>query len=268
MVLMVRLMLWCVLCGIGPLPVLAKEAVILVPYLGHYVLELRHNPASNGSVAALKGHLEVRVEQSCEGWSTQQSLGFRMLGEDGSELEHLAHLRSFEDHDGGFTFTARTWDNRRMTEEVAGVVSANSQGGTRIVRYSRPEASQRSLAAATIFPTEHARQVIDAARAGKHMLLHSVFDGSSLKNPVQISTSIGEPKSPRAGAVGALARHTSWSLRLAYFAADAVEPLPEFQTSVELYDNGVVGDMIYDYGEFEVDVILKDVSLLPEAQCP
>lgn len=244
---------------------------MLVPYLGHYVLELRHNPASNGSVVALKGHLEVRVEQSCEGWSTQQSLGFRMLGEDGSQLAHLAHLahfRSFEDHDGGFTFTARNWDNRRVTEQVAGVVARNPQYGTRMVRYSRPEASQHSFAAATIFPAEHARQVIDAARAGKHMLLHSVFDGSSHENPLQISTSIGEPKPPRVGAVGALARHTSWSLRLAYFSADATDLLPDFQTSVELYDNGVVGDMIYDYGEFEVGVTLKDVSLLPVAHCP
>ena len=263
---MVKLIAWCVLLGIAT--VAAKAQVPLVPYLGHYALELRRNTASKGSVAALKGHLEVRAERSCEGWSTQQFLGFRMIGEDGSDLEHLALLRSFEDHVGGFTFTSQSWENRLLTEDVAGVAGRDPRDGTRTVRYSKPDTSAQRLAAETIFPNEHARQIVDAARAGEHVLMHTVFGGSSLENPVQISTWIGAPKTPRAGGVGALAAHTSWSVRLAYFALNALEPLPDFQMSVELYDNGVAGDMIYDYGDFEVNVILKQVTLLPIAPCP
>jgi hypothetical protein len=97
--------LCAVSCAAGA--VTAQAQVSLVPYLAVYILELRHDPASNSSMAALKGHLEVRIEQSCEGWDAQQSLGFRMLGKDGAELEHLAHQRSFEDKGGDFTFRLR-----------------------------------------------------------------------------------------------------------------------------------------------------------------
>jgi len=259
------MLLLFVLGVVGSMQVRAQLA--LTPYHGRYALELRHDSISSGGVAGLKGHLEVRVEQSCDGWSTQQSLGFRVIGQDGSDFEHLAHLQSFEANGGDFTFNSQTWENRQSVEQVAGVAGRDPRDGTAMVRYSKPEASRARLTAQTIFPADHAREVGDAARAGKRVLMHTVFDGSSIDNPFQISSWIGNPRAPRAADVGALAQHSSWPVRLAYFAVDATDPLPQFEMSVVLYDNGVAGDMVYDYGEFEVNVILKEVTLLPVANC-
>ena len=38
--------------------------------------------------------------------------------------------------------------------------------------------------------------------------------------------------------------------------------------SVRLFDNGVAGDMIYDYDDFGIDVTLETVELLPQPRCP
>ena len=266
----IRFMLWC-LPGIAlSLDVQADDrpAPEPVPYRAYYTLELRPDSASGGGVAALKGHLEARFEQSCDGWSTQQSLGFRMIGADGVGFEHLAYLSAFEDSDArDFTFNSRTWEDRQPLENVAGVASRESRDSAVLVRYSNPQELRASLPAQTIFPGEHVRQVLHAARAGEHTLMHTVFDGSSVDNPVQVATWIGKPRPPRADAEGALAGHTSWPVRLAYFAADTTDPLPQFEMSVVLYDNGIAGDSVYDYGEFEVDVTLKELTLLPVANC-
>lgn len=256
---------------LGPVRVAESEpaAVSLVPYHAEYTLALRHHAAaSNAGIAALKGRLEVRIEHSCDGWSTQQSMGFRMLGEDGSDLEHLAFFNAFEEHgNDGFTFASRTWADRQLAEQVAGVVSRDNIDGPAMVRFSKPDNRQAQLPTQALFPSEHARQVLAGARAGKRGFMHIVFDGSSVDNPLQISSWIGNVRPQGRDSVGALAQHRSWPVRLAYYALDATRSLPQFEMSVELYDNGVAGDMVYDYGEFAVSVTLEKLALLPTAQC-
>jgi hypothetical protein len=261
----------CLLVLLGPICVVASEpvAVSLVPYHAEYAVALRHDAArSNAGIAALKGRLEVRIEHSCDGWSTQQSMGFRMLGEDGSDLEHLAFFNAFEEHENhGFTFASRTWADRQLTEQVAGVVSRDVTNGPAMVRYSKPDNRQVQLSTQALFPSEHARLVLAGARAGKRGFMHIVFDGSSVDNPLQISSWIGDVRPQGRDSVGVLAQHRSWPVRLAYYALDATQALPQFEMSVALYDNGVAGDMVYDYGEFEVSVTLEELALLPIAQC-
>ena len=147
------------------------------------------------------------------------------------------------------------------------MVARDWRNGDTTVRYSKPAASQQLLAKETIFPSEYARQVLAAAQAGRHVLMHTVFDGSSLENPVQISTSIGNPIAPGSAGLTTLAQHTAWPVHLAYFPAGTAQPLPSFQMNVVLYDNGVAGDMVYDYGGFEIGVTLEKVTLLPIASC-
>jgi hypothetical protein len=244
-------------------------SVPLVPYHAEYTLALRqHAVGGEAGIAALKGRLEVRIEHSCDGWSTQRSIGFRMLGEDGSNFEHLAFFNAFEEHgNNGFTFASRTWADRQLAEQVAGVVSRDVISGMAVVRFSKPDSRQAPLPAKAIFPSEHARRVLAGARAGQRGLMHVVFDGSSVDNPLQISSWIGEVRPQGRGRVAALAQYRSWPVRLAYYALDATQSLPQFEMSVDLYDNGVAGDMLYDYGDFEVSVTLEALALLPVADC-
>ena len=37
--------------------------------------------------------------------------------------------------------------------------------------------------------------------------------------------------------------------------------------SAEVFDNGVIGNMIYDYGNFAIDVTLKELEPLPKPEC-
>jgi hypothetical protein len=239
----------------------------IAPHAAQYRLSLHPNGAAD--VVAVKGRLEVRFEASCDGWRLEQSLGFRMVVEDGSGLEHLAYLVGFEENDGAsFTFETHTWENRQLVEKVSGVVRKDPATGAVRVRYAAPEARAEALPAGTLFPGEHVRALLAAARAGERSTMRTVFDGSTADNPYEISAWIGNEHGPGSADPLALAGRRSWPVRLAYFTLDATEPRPDFEMSVRLFDNGVAGDMIYDYDDFGIDVTLETVELLPQPRCP
>jgi hypothetical protein len=244
----------------------AGAAESLAPHVARYALTL-HPSSRGGEVAALRGRLEVRFAASCDGWELIQSLGFRMLGQDGATLEHLAHLTAFEERNGsGFVFNMRTWEDRELVEALAG--TARRETGMVRLRYAQPEERVEELPPDTVFPAQHVRALLAAARAGERVVMRTVFDGSSEDNPFQVSTAIGPRRGASADAPPALAGRASWPLRLAYFDLDAVEPRADFEMSVTLFDNGVAGDMVYDYGDFAIDVRLEEVELLPLPGCP
>jgi len=246
----------------------ANAGEALAPHAAHYRLSL-HPGHGRGDVVAVKGRLEVRFESSCDGWRLEQSLGFRMLAEDGSGLEHLAHLVGYEERDGtSFTFDTRTWEDRELVEQVSGVVTRDPGSGDVSVRYAAPQARHEALPADTVFPGQHVQQVLAAARAGERRVLRTVFDGSTSENPYEVSALIGMPRSAGDDDPAPLRGRRSWPVRLAYFGLGALEPRSDFEMSVRLFDNGIAGDMIYDYDDFAIDVTLEGVELLPAPRCP
>lgn len=243
-----------------------SAAAALLPHVAHYRLSHHHSDADS-RVRAVKGLMEVRFEISCDGYRIDQYLGFNVLSDDDSRLEHLAYLSSFEDADGkDFWFDARSYENRRLTEELGGraTIEASGEGEA---RYTRPQEVSQDLPAGTMFPVGYLRNVIDAARAGRKSVRLTVFDGSSKDNPYEISTFIGAVEEQSSEEIRALEGSVHWPMRLAYFRVDATGLAPEFEMSADVYENGVIGNMIYDYGSFAIGVTLEKVEALPRPEC-
>jgi hypothetical protein len=244
----------------------AAPGIGLLPHIAHYRLS-RHHAESDGGVIAVKGRMEVRVEISCDGFKIDQYLGFHIMNEDESQLEHLAYLSSFEDADGGaFVFNTRTYENRVLVEEIAGVARAPAAGPGEM-RYTQPRRATETLPEGTLFPVGHMKSIIDSARAGRKSVRHSVFDGSTQDNPFEISTFIGDRADDSRDDVDALEGISYWPVRLAYFSIGAMDPSPQFEMSADVYENGIIGNMIYDYGDFAIDVKLEEVKKLPAPDC-
>ena len=244
----------------------AAPGVGLVPHVAHYRLS-RHHAEPDSGIIAVSGRMEVRVEVSCDGFKIDQYLGFHIMSDDESQLEHLAYLSSFEDADGGaFWFNTRTYENRILVEDIAGVarVPATGPGET---GYTRPRRADEALPEGTLFPVGHMKAIIDAARAGRKSVRHSVFDGSTLENPFEISAFIADRAVDSRDDIAAIEGVPYWPVRLAYFGIGAVDPTPQFEMSANVYENGVIGSMIYDYGNFAIDVKLEAVKKLPAPDC-
>ncbi len=249
-----------------PRPADSASGIDLLPHVARYSLSRNYASADSG-IAAVKGMMEVRLEISCDGYRIEQYLGFRVLGDDESQFEHLAYLSSFEDAASGeFYFEARTFENRQLTEEFAGKATLNESGSGK-ARYTRPETTTQALPKGTVFPIKHLELIIEAARNSEKGVRHTVFDGSTKENPYEISTFIGTAGQGDGKNIAALSGATFWPIRLAYFKIGAVKLAPEFEMSADVFENGVIGNMIYDYGNFAIDVTLEEVEALKKPEC-
>lgn len=229
----------------------------------------KHIDSVATDIAGIKGRLELTFEVACDGWLMEQYIGFRLYHVEGTGLEHVAHLSGWESSDGtDYWFNTRSYQDRELLEELAGAAHLPGDGRSGEARFSKPEKETRPLPTGTIFPARHLADLITAARAGEHHVTRTVFDGSTLDSPYEITAFIGKERAPDArSAFEPLSKLRSWPFRLAYFRIEAVEPSPEFEISAVLYENGVAGHMIYDYGDFAIDVKLRELESLPIKDC-
>ena len=229
----------------------------------------KHRGSTASDITGVNGRLEITFEVACDGWRMEQYIGFRLYDSDGGGLEHVAQLSGWELTDGArYWFSSRSYEGRKLLEELGGVSRLDEPGGSGEIRFAKPVREVRPLPAGTIFPARHLADLITAARSGKQHLTRTVFDGSTLDSPYEITAFIGTEHAPGDEEVPeSVSKTRSWSFRLAYFKLAAVQPLPEFEMSAVLYENGVAGDMIYDYGDFSIDVKLRELEAFPVQEC-
>ena len=229
----------------------------------------KHMGSQASDIAGVNGRLEITFEVACDGWRMEQYIGFRIYHPDGPGFEHVAHLSGWESTNGvDFWFSTRSYQDREVAEELGGVARLDRPGASGETRFAKPEKQVVPLPAGTIFPAKHLAELIATAKAGKQHLTRIVFDGSTLDSPYEITAFIGPERGPGDGDTPTfVSEKRSWPFRLAYFKQAAVEPSPEFELSAVLYENGVAGDMIYDYGDLSIDVKLRELEILPVAEC-
>ena len=229
----------------------------------------KHIGSATSDVTGVKGRLEITFEVACDGWRMEQYIGFRLYHAEGAGFEHVAHLSGWESTNGAdFWFNTRSYQDRELSEELGGVARLDEPGASGETRFAKPEKETVPLPAGTIFPARHLAELIATAKAGKQHLTRTVFDGSTLDSPYEITAFIGLERAPGDENVPRIvSEKRSWSFRLAYFKLEAMQPSPEFELSAVLYENGVAGDMIYDYGDFSIDVKLRELEVLPVREC-
>lgn len=229
----------------------------------------QHIGSASTDITAVKGRLEITFEVACDGWRIEQYIGFRLYHAEGAGLEHVARLSGWESTDGiDYWFNTLSYQDRELLEEISGVARLDKPGGSGLTRFAKPAKETKPLPAGTIFPARHLAELIAAARSGKQHLTRTVFDGSTLDSPYEITAFIGKERAPGGeDSPEFVAEQRSWSFRLAYFKTAAVQPSPEFELSAILYENGVAGDMIYDYGDFAIDVKLRELEPLQAQSC-
>lgn len=239
----------------------AAEAgpIELLPHRAAYRVTLAEN-GRNGSVTAVQGGLVLEWRAECEGWISNQRLGFVAATEDGPDFSYDVRFSSWESRDNTqLRFSVKSFDDGAPGEEYRGRASLEAPGGKGVAHFSLPEESRLELPAGTIFPTEHIKRLIAAAEAGERMVTHSVFDGSGKDALSTVSAVIGKAKEVEG--------ITRWPVRLAYFSARKNDATPDFSIGFDLDRRGVLYDITLDYGDFVLKGRLDRLEPLPTPDC-
>lgn len=242
----------------------------IVPHRAAYTLSLG-SARPNSGITGIEGVMVFDWSAVCEGWTLNQRMTFRIYDSDGQAIENDISFSSFESADGrNYRFSVRTVVDNEVTEQLRGRATRTGEGGGRAV-FSEPDGETVELPPGTVFPTEHTRMLIARAAAGDRSMARMVFDGATLDgafdtNAVIAQAVAGDPPSG-ANIAASLVSGRSWRVRIAYFKTGDGSTEPDYELSMRLFENGVGGDFLFEYGEFSIRARLDRLEPLPQSGC-
>lgn len=259
----------------------STDDVILVPHRAIYDLKLTKSHGTRG-IQAVRGRILYDFSgNACDGYELQ----FRQVSEldSGEGKAALSDLRSTTWEDGTakkFRFNSENLLNDKRTDTVNGHAERNA--ATVAVSLSKPKDKTFTVPVGAVFPTEHMRRIIVAAREGKTILEFPVYDGSETGEKLYNTlTVIGRPIKPGekppadAGAkIPALAKLTRWPVTISYFeqkdekAQQTGEQTPVYAISFELYENGISRALLLEYSDFTISGEMTSLEMKKEKPCP
>jgi len=256
------------------------DKVFLAPHRAVYDLKLSKTRGSR-SIEAVRGRILYDFSgNACDGYALQ----FRQVSEldSGEGKAALSDLRSTTWEDAAaktFRFNSQNLVNEQQTDTVDG--HAERTGEAVDVSLSKPTEKRFTEPLNAVFPTEHMRRIIAAAREGKTILEFPVYDGSEsgdkLYNTLTvIGRAIGPGSKPTddAGAkIPALAKLARWPVTISYFeqqsekAEHTGEQTPVYSIGFELYENGISRALTLDYPDFTISGKMTSLEMKKETPC-
>lgn len=257
------------------------DQVLLAPHRAVYDLKLSKSRGSRG-IEAVRGRILYDFSgNACDGYELQ----FRQVSEldSGEGKAALSDLRSTTWEDGQaktFRFNSENLFNERRTDLVDGHAERSTK--TVAVSLSKPKEKSFTVPAGAVFPTEHMRRIISAAREGKSVLEFPVYDGSESGEKLYNTLTIigraippGEkPPNDAAAKIPALAKLTRWPVTISYFDKKdenderTGEQTPAYSIGFELYENGISRALVLDYTDFTISGEMTSLELKDTKPCP
>lgn len=259
--------LCCFLLLTGARP---TTAIDLQPHRAIYRMSLAKADRPSDVIAA-DGVMLYRFARGCDGWTVENKTVMLLNYDNDTTTETMWSFVSWESMDGRqFRFRARYDQDGRNVEKLAGRADRPAAGKVGVARFFDPEARTLMLPAGALFPTQHMRDVIAAAAAGRHILKRTVFDGASIDNPYQVSAVFGPRPDAAAEALAkaaGLPKLPVWWTRMAFFPEDSPEEVPEFEIDAEYRADGIADHITQRFENFALDVRLKELQVLPPPDC-
>ena len=256
------------------------DKVVLAPHRAVYDLKLSKT-RGNGSIEAVRGRILYDFSgNACDGYALQ----FRQVSEldSGEGKAAVSDLRSTTWEDAAaktFRFNSENLVNEQQTDAVDG--HAERSGEAVDVSLNKPKEKRFTEPVDAVFPTEHMRRIIEAARAGKTILEFPVYDGSESGDKLYNTlTVIGRTIAPGAkppddaGAkIPALAKLPRWPVTISYFEQESEkkqqtgEQTPVYSIGFELYENGISRALTLDYPDFTISGKMTSLEMKKETPC-
>jgi hypothetical protein len=243
----------------------------LVPHRAVYRVTLL---SSTGTKSPTNAHGRVSYEFSgsrCEGYTQN----FRQITElqPAEGATRLSDMRSatFEDADEkNFAFNVTTSLDNGGSDVIDG--RAVKKDDALAIQISKPSRQTIDVDQTVLFPTEHLRRILAAARADQHLLGAKVFDGSDDGKKVFDTTSIigraiTTPADDHGVDSALLAKVKRWPVSISYFEEDKKDEGPAYTLAFDLYENGVSRALRFDYGDFVLAGEMTNLELLPSKTC-
>lgn len=245
-------------------------AAQLVPHRAVYELAARSS-AGFGRSGALRGVLTYELMEDCDGWSVNQKAGLDVTPPEGDVHRFEWSQATWEAKDGTSYryFIKDSQDgatgNQRRGELIYPKPGADGKLTTELP--SRGEITVPSV----LLPVQHTLALIERAEAGDAVFVAKIFDATVDEKPVEISAGFGRELKghQEAGAKDfpPLRDVPSRHVDFAFFVQNLPDGTPDFEQSVQLFNNGVVSEVNFEFGGLPVLGTLRRLEVLEPQTC-
>lgn len=245
------------------------QAAQLVPHRAVYELSAK-SASGFGRSGTLRGLLTYELMDDCDGWTINQKAGLDVSGADGEGHRFEWSQATWEAKDGSSYryFIKDSQDgstgNQRRGELVYPKAGADGRLTTEL-----PAKGEADIPP-VLLPVQHTLALIEHADAGDTVYLAQIFDATVDEKPVEISAGFGVSEANGktkaedfAPLKGVPSRHVSF----AFFVQNLPDGTPDFEQSVQLFDNGVVSRVNFDFGGLPVLGTLRKLEVLEPKAC-
>jgi hypothetical protein len=255
----------------------ADDSIGLASHRAVYDLKLA-SVRGKRPVASVRGRILYDFTgNECEGYALQFRQVSDIAMDEGRTM--VSDLRATTWEDGAaksFRFNSQNYVDEKLVDDVDGMAERTSADTK--VNLTKPAEKKFDLNRDVIFPTEHLKRIISAARAGKSILDIPVYDGSETGERIyQTLTVIGREIDPAthkpddvAASEPALANLKRWPVNVSYFEKGKVtsgEQTPAYAIGFELYENGISRALKLDYNDFVVSGELTRLEVKTSRAC-
>lgn len=256
----------------------AKDGVLLAPHRAVYDMVLDRTKSADG-IAEVRGRMVFEFGGSaCEGYTLNIRLVTEMTNQEGTSAVTDLRSSTWEDGPGKqFRFNSTQYRDEKITETSSGNAAKEPSDSGVVVDLKKPEEEKLRYSGPILFPTQHSRQVLEAAQDGRRIVQAKIFDGSEKGRRLYATTAfIGNKQLPGAGKkrLGNIENDdkldtlTSWPVTISYFdGVKESETTPDYEMSFQLFANGVSRDIMIDYGEFAVRGALTSLEFFKQTKC-
>jgi hypothetical protein len=249
---------------------LAATAAPAAPVADHralYEIRLaRSNPGSG--VQGVSGEMVLEVKSQCTATIVNQAFRSDFWGADSKPKHSELSISSLESRDGSsFRFSLHNVVDGLVTEDFKGIARRGQSSGAGAITYEAGAFPRAPLPQGALFPTAHMEQLLAAAKAGEHSHAIDVFDGAEKGKVYRATSVIGRKGTSRGPVPKELDGLDHWPVTVSYYPIGSTEPLPEYESSFDLYSNGVSAAVLLDYGDFAMRADLTQLRLMPTVKC-
>ncbi|WP_034990118.1 cell envelope integrity EipB family protein [Bartonella schoenbuchensis] len=249
------------LCSAG-----AEKPIFLVPHRAIYDFQLE-SVSHEMSILGVSGRMVYELTGSaCHGYTTRSRFVNRIYMKDAPIRLTDQQITSYETANSHeFHFNVQNKIGEDVSDNVEGVAERTKDGI--IVKLKKPKEDVYKLATAE-FPIMQLKTIIQQAKAARHFYHTAVFDGTDGANEViKESIVIGDKKKLTSDSetkkLGKLSEESHWPVTISYFDDKKnKDGLPLYRTNFLLYENGIMRDLLIDYGDFSIRAKLKNFELL------
>lgn len=251
----------------------------LVAHRAIYDLKLGKSSDKSG-ISSATGRLVFELEgDNCVGYTVNMRVVTRFSTATGRINTVDTRSTSWEAPDGNaMRFGTKQYINSALSDNVSGKAQKGTDGTAGAATFTEPSEAEFELPARTVFPVEHTKRIVTAAREGTGMDRTVVFDGSEQNKLYTAVSFIGKAKKPEDATLPenltdktVFDGQSAWPITVSYFDQDTAESggeqVPSHEVSFTMFENGISTDLTLGYEHFTLIGNMTELTLFEPTEC-